>query len=62
MKGTQLLGARVIGSRSRQEFGYILLTREGQNWHMELKDQRQNVLITCTVPGSSESCQTAGAD
>src|SRR5579862_7844618 len=62
MKGTQIRGASVIGSRSRQEFGYILLSKEGKLWRLELKDQRQSVLVRCTVPGSSESCESAGPD
>jgi len=60
MNGTQIRGARVVGGRSRQQFGYTLMTKEGKSWHLELKDQRQNVLVSCTVPGSSESCQSAG--
>ncbi len=62
MKGTQIRGASVMGSRNRQQFGYTMLSREGKLWHLELKDPRQNVLVRCTVPGSSESCESAGAD
>jgi len=62
MAGTELLGARVVSGRSRGQFGYILLTREGKLWHLELKDQNRNVLVTCMAPGSSESCQSAGPD
>jgi hypothetical protein len=62
MKGTKIRGASVIGSRSRQQFGYTMLTRDGNVWNLELKDQARGVLVTCTVPGSSESCQSAGTD
>jgi hypothetical protein len=62
MKGTGIRGASVIGSRSRQQFGYTTLTREGNLWHLELKDRSQSVLVSCTVPGSSESCQSAGSE
>jgi hypothetical protein len=62
MKGTEIRGASVIGSRSRQQFGYAMLTREKSVWRLELKDRRQSVLVSCTVPGSSESCQTAGTE
>jgi hypothetical protein len=62
MKGTEIRGASVIGSRSRQQFGYTMLTRDGRLWHLELKDQRHGVLVSCTVPGSSESCQSAGSE
>lgn len=62
MKGTHLRGASVTGSRSRQTFGYTLLTRDGDIWRLELKDQQKTVLVTCEVPGSSESCQAAGTD
>jgi hypothetical protein len=62
MKGTEIRGASVIGSRSRQQFGYTMLTREGNLWHLELKDRGQSVLVSCTVPGSSESCQSAGSE
>jgi hypothetical protein len=62
MKGTTFHGARINGSRIREQFGYTLLTKEGKHWHLELKDQRQKVLVSCTVPGSSESCESAGTD
>jgi hypothetical protein len=62
MKGTQIRGASVIGSRSRQQFGYTMLTKNGNAWYLELKDQVRSVLVSCTVPGSSESCQSAGTD
>jgi hypothetical protein len=62
MKGTQIRGASVVGSRSRQQFGYTMLSKEGNVWHLELKNQPQGVLVRCTVPGSSESCQSAGTD
>jgi hypothetical protein len=62
MKGTQIRGASVVGSKSRQQFGYTMLSKEGTLWHLELKDSRQSVLVSCTVPGSSESCQSAGTD
>ena len=57
VKGTQLRGARVIGDQTRQQFGYTVLTKKGKIWQMELKDQQQEALIRCTVPGSSETCQ-----
>src|ERR1700674_5839824 len=62
MKGTQIRGASVMGSRSRRQFGYTMLSREGNVWNLELKDQRQSVLVGCTLPGSSESCQSEGTD
>jgi hypothetical protein len=62
MKGTTFRGARINGSRIREQFGYTVLTREGKLWHLELKDQRQKVLVSCTVPGSSETCESAGTD
>jgi Calcineurin-like phosphoesterase len=62
MKGTRIRGASVIGSRSRRVFGYTLLTRAGNRWHLELKDRNRRVLVTCTAPGSSESCESAGTD
>jgi hypothetical protein len=58
VKATQLRGARVIGDQTRQQFGYTVLTKKGKIWQMELKDQQQEALIRCTVPGSSETCQT----
>jgi hypothetical protein len=62
LKGTDMRGARVVGGQSRSVFGYLVLTRQGNgnDWRLELKDQRRNVLVTCAVPGSSESCQSAG--
>jgi hypothetical protein len=58
MKGRQLRSARVIGYQNGQQFGYTVLTKKGKLWQMELKDQQQEALIRCTVPGSSETCQT----
>jgi Calcineurin-like phosphoesterase len=52
----------VKGGRIKEKFGYTLLTKEGKYWHLELKDQSRRVLVTCTVPGSSESCLSAGTD
>ncbi|HEX3372506.1 MAG TPA: metallophosphoesterase [Candidatus Acidoferrales bacterium] len=60
LKGTTLRGATVSGNRINQRFGYTLLTKEGKNWHLELKDWHRKVLVTCTVPESSEGCQSAG--
>jgi hypothetical protein len=60
LKGTTLRGATVSGNRIRERFGYTLLTKEGKNWHLELKDWHRKVLMTCTVPESSEGCQSAG--
>ncbi len=62
VQGTKIRGASVIGSRSRRQFGYTLLTKDGKLWQLELKDQHQNVLVRCSVPGSSESCESAGTD
>ena len=62
MKGTAIRGARVSGSRIREKFGYIVLNKDGNHWNLEMKDQQQKVLVTCTVPSSSESCQSAGTD
>jgi hypothetical protein len=60
LKGTTLRGATVSGNRIKERFGYTLLTKEGKNWHLELKDWHRKVLMTCTVPESSEGCQSAG--
>jgi hypothetical protein len=62
MKGTQIRGATVAGSRSRQEFGYLLFTKARNHWKLELKNQRRETLLHCAVPGSSESCEGQGAD
>ncbi len=62
MKGTQIRGASVIGSRSKQQFGYTMLSKDGNIWRLELKNQERSVLVSCTVPGSSESCQSVGTD
>ncbi|HWF12694.1 MAG TPA: metallophosphoesterase [Candidatus Acidoferrales bacterium] len=62
VKGTTIRGATVNGSRIREQFGYTMLTKEGKYWHLELKNRGAKVLVTCTVPESSESCQSAGTD
>ena len=62
MKGTQIRGASVMGSKSRQKFGYTMLTRAGKSWRLELKDPGRNVMVNCTAPGSSETCESSGID
>jgi len=62
MKGTPIRGARVNGSNFREKFGYILMSKEGKHWNLEMKDHQQKVLVTCTVPGSSENCQSVGTE
>jgi len=62
VKGATIRGATINGSRIKKTFGYTLLTREGKYWHLELKDQHAKVMVTCTVPESSESCQSAGTE
>lgn len=62
LNGVQIRGASVIGGQSRQQFGYILMTGAGKVWHLELKNKSQTVLVSCTAPGSSENCQSAGSD
>lgn len=62
VKGASIRGATVNGGRMKEQFGYTMLTKEGKRWHLELKDRAAKVLVTCTVPESSESCQTAGTD
>jgi predicted phosphodiesterase len=62
VKGTTIRGATVNGSRIKEQFGYTMLTKEGKGWHLELKDRGAKALITCTVPKSSESCQSVGTE
>jgi hypothetical protein len=57
VKGAQIRGASVMEDRTRQQFGYTLLSRTGNVWKLELRNQHQDVLVSCTVPGSSASCQ-----
>ena len=59
-KGMKIRGASVVESRSQNQFGYSLLSRNGNLWKLELKNQNRDVLVTCTVPGSSENCQGGG--
>ena len=60
LKGTNIRGATVSGDKIKERFGYTLLTKEGKYWHLELKDWHRKLLVTCTVPEGSESCQSAG--
>ena len=62
VKGTSVRGATVNGSSIREQFGYTMLTKEGKYWHLELKDRHAKALVACTVPDSSESCQSAGTN
>lgn len=62
VKGAQILGASVVAGQSQEQFGYTLLTKTGNLWKMELKNQHRDVLVSCTVPDSSASCQASGSD
>ena len=62
VKGTRIRGASVVAGRSEEQFGYTLLTRMGKLWKLELRNQRRDVLVSCTVPDSSASCQGSGSD
>ena len=61
-KGMRIRGASVVESRSRNQFGYSLLTRTENVWKLELKNQLQEVMVSCTVPGSSAKCQGEGTN
>jgi hypothetical protein len=59
---SKMLGATVIASRSKQQFGYTVLTKSGDTWKLELKNRLRQVMVTCTVPGSSAQCEGSGTD
>jgi hypothetical protein len=62
MKGVQIRGASVVGGASQEQFGYTLMTRAGNSWKLELKNQKRDVLVNCSVPDGSASCQGSGTD
>jgi hypothetical protein len=62
VKGVQIRGASVMGGASQEQFGYTLLTRSGNSWKLELKNQKRDMLVNCSVPDSSASCQGMGLD
>jgi Calcineurin-like phosphoesterase len=62
MKGVLIRGASVVGGKSQEQFGYTLLTRTGKDWKLELRNQHRDVLVSCTVPDSSASCQGSGPE
>jgi hypothetical protein len=59
-KGMKIRGATVVATQSRNQFGYTLLSRDGSQWKMELKNQNRDVMVSCTIPGNSENCQSGG--
>jgi len=58
--GARIHGASVVSGRTQDQFGYSLFARAGNSWKMELRNKERNVMVICTVPGSSADCQTAG--
>ena len=56
-KESKIRGATVVASRTLPQYGYTLLTHSGDSWKLELKNQKQEVMVTCTLPGSSANCQ-----
>jgi hypothetical protein len=62
LNGTKIRGATVIASRSKQQFGYTVLTKSGLTWKVELRNRLHQTMVTCTVPGSSAQCEGSGTD
>ncbi len=62
LNGTKMRGATVIASRSKQQFGYTMMTKTGDSWKLELRNRLRETMVTCTVPGSSAQCEGSGTD
>ena len=62
VKGSRIRGASVVEDQSRQQFGYTVLSRTGNVWKLELRNQHRDVLVSCMVPDSSASCHGSGTD
>lgn len=56
LKGTPVIGATVVSADSRREFGYVLLTRDGSAWRLELRNPEGKARATCRIDGSHASC------
>jgi hypothetical protein len=62
VNGTRIRGASVVASQNQEQFGYTLLTRAGNVWNLEMRNQHRDVLVSCTVPDSSASCHGPGTN
>ena len=65
VNGTVIHGAAVasdvVGSESRQQFGYSVFTRSGKRWRLQLKDRSAGVLVTCSILNRQANCGSGAA-
>jgi hypothetical protein len=54
LNGVPVRGSAVVEGESQQLFGYTLLNKLGNNWRLTLKNQRKDVIFSCSFqpPGS----------
>ncbi len=57
-KGSVVRGAAVIGSQSKQTWGFTRLLREKNSWRMTLQNSMQQTLVTCgNVASEYSTCK-----
>jgi hypothetical protein len=59
LNGKPVLGSTVVESQSEDQFGYTVLAKRGDAWHLSLKNQLQDVVFSCSLEQSGE---TSAAD
>jgi hypothetical protein len=59
LKGKPVLGSTVVESQSERQFGYTILAKRGNTWHLTLKNQAQDVIFSCSF---EQAGQISGAD
>lgn len=55
LNGDAVSGATVLASQSERQFGYTILNKLGNSWQLTLKNQHQDVLFSCSLPGQANA-------
>jgi len=58
--GSRLGPATVVAGTSEHQFGYTILTRAKNGWHLELKNLQDRTLADCWIRGRETSCRQGG--
>jgi hypothetical protein len=49
LNGAPVRGSTVLASQSERQFGYTILNKLGNVWRLTLKNQRQDILFSCSL-------------
>jgi predicted phosphodiesterase len=56
LSGIALGNVTVMTGAGRADFGYTLLTKQGADWNLTLKNVQSRALIRCTIHGRDATC------